>query len=69
MTDGSVPDRVVLELSPREAMTVFLALRQYMPYWSSDLQLESVAEQLEDIRHDVDDVIGKLRSAALPASG
>lgn len=67
MTQGPAPDSVILELSPREAMTVFLALRQYMPYWSSDLRLESVAEQLGDVRHDVDGVISKLRSAALPA--
>ena len=61
-------ERVAIELSLCEAMTVSAALRQYEPYWRANDPPESVAEQLAHVREDVMAVIDKLRSAAAAMS-
>lgn len=63
MTEGSA-QRLVVELSLPEAMTVSAALRQYEPYWSPRASPSAVAEQLAEIRQQITDVIAKLRLAA-----
>jgi hypothetical protein len=68
MEHCSPTERVAIELSLCEAMTVSAALRQYEPYWRASDPSDSVAEQLAHVREDVTAVIAKLRSAAT-ASG
>jgi hypothetical protein len=61
----SCPDeRLSIELSLCEAMTISAALRQYEPYWHITDSPQAVAEQLEHIREDIVAVIRKLSSAA-----
>ncbi|WP_375492909.1 hypothetical protein [uncultured Jatrophihabitans sp.] len=57
-------ERLVLELSVAEAMTVSAALRQYEPYWSANASPTAVFEQLETLRSHITSVIDKLRVAA-----
>jgi hypothetical protein len=64
MEHCSGSDRVAVELSLCEAMTVSAALRQYEPYWRATDPPDSVAEQLAHVREDVTAVIDKLRTAA-----
>lgn len=57
-------ERVAIELSLCEAMTVSAALRQYEPYWRENDPPDTVADQLAHVREDVNTVIAKLRTAA-----
>ena len=57
-------DRLFLELTPAEAMTVAAALRQYEPYWSGRADAAAVAQQLTDLREQITAVLAKLRAAA-----
>jgi hypothetical protein len=65
MEHCSATERVAIELSLCEAMTVSAALRQYEPYWRASEPSDSVAEQLAHVREDVMTVIAKLRCAAI----
>lgn len=57
-------ERVAIEFSLCEAMTVSAALRQYEPYWRVNGPPDAVADQLAHVREDVNTVIAKLRTAA-----
>jgi hypothetical protein len=61
---SSPGERITVELSICEAMTVAAALRQYEPYWSVTDSAAVVADQLAHVREDITAVIAKLRSAA-----
>lgn len=64
MEHCSPTERVAIELSLCEAMTVSAALRQYEPYWRASEPSDIVAEQLAHVPEDVMAVIAKLRFAA-----
>jgi hypothetical protein len=51
---------VVLELTPDEAAVVAAALRQFEPYWPSDLTDLSRAELLAGIRRSIDEITDRL---------
>jgi hypothetical protein len=58
--DESSSQNVVLELAPPEAAIVAAALRQFEPYWPSDVSDLSRDELLASIRTAIDDVIRRL---------
>jgi hypothetical protein len=67
MTENS-EDRIALELTPSEARLVVAALRQFEPFWPSDLDDLSRAELLAGIRDGVAHVVGALDRTGEPAS-
>jgi hypothetical protein len=67
MTENS-EDRVTVELTTSEAKLVVAALRQFEPFWPSDLDDLSRAELLTGLREGVDHVVGVLDRAGHPTS-
>jgi hypothetical protein len=61
-------DRIALELTPAEARLVVAALRQFEPFWPSELDDLSRAELLAGIRDGVDHVVGELDRVGGPTS-
>ena len=64
MGGASDDDHLVVELSLAEAMTVAAAVRQYEPYWSSDLVAAAVVQQLSETTGQIASILAKLRAAA-----
>ena len=62
------PDHIAVELSPTEAKLIVAALRQFEPFWPSDLDDLSRAELLAGIRQGIDHVITALGPAEAPTS-
>jgi hypothetical protein len=58
----SAAERVSIELAPDEARLVIASLRQFEPYWPSDMDDLSRAELLAGIRVAMDHVTQSLRS-------
>jgi hypothetical protein len=62
MTEAS-PDRIAVEFSTAEAKLIIAALRQFEPFWPSDMDDMSRAELLADIHRGVQRVIEALDAA------
>jgi len=59
MTNGS-SDLIAVELTPDEAKLIVAALRQFEPFWPSDLDDMGRAELLTGIRQGIEHVVEAL---------
>jgi hypothetical protein len=64
--EDSPSGRLTIELTPGEARLVVAALRQFEPYWPSDIDDMSRAELLAGIRQGIAHVRTVLDPAAEP---
>jgi hypothetical protein len=55
-------ERVSVELSPDEARLVIAALRQFEPYWPSDMDELNRVDLLAGIRGAIDNARGQLET-------
>jgi hypothetical protein len=55
-------ERVSVELSPDEAKLVIAALRQFEPYWPSDMDELNRVDLLAGIRGAIDNARGQLET-------
>jgi hypothetical protein len=66
-------DEITLRLSRRAIMTIGAALARYLDYWEDHAAADGYeshpAEQLEDIRQQVGELIWALEVAAGPSDG
>jgi hypothetical protein len=67
MTEGA-SDRMAVEFTTAEAKLIVAALRQFEPFWPSDMDDMNRAELLAGIRQGVDHVVGVLDQADTPIS-
>jgi hypothetical protein len=67
MTEAT-PDRIAIEFSTTEARLIVAALRQFEPFWPSDMDEMSRAELLAGIRQGIDNVVSALDPAVAPTS-
>ena len=61
-------DRMAVEFSTAEAKLIVAALRQFEPFWPSDMDDMSRAELLAGIRHGIEHVVNALDPAEAPTS-
>jgi hypothetical protein len=61
-------DLITVEVTTSEAKLIVAALRQFEPFWPSDLDDLNRAEVLAGIRHGVDRVVSALDRAREPTS-
>ena len=59
---------LTVEVTPDEAKLIVAALRQFEPYWPSDLEATSRAELLAGIRHGIEHVVAALDEPRASAS-
>ncbi len=59
---GSDAERVTVELTPEEAKLMIAALRQFEPYWPSEMDDLTRADLLAGIRVAIDHVTTSLES-------
>jgi len=57
---GNLAERVSVDLTPDEARLVIAALRQFEPFWPSDMDELTRAELLAGIRAAIDHVTASL---------
>ena len=67
MTDGP-SDRIAVEFTIAEAKLIVAALRQFEPFWPSDMDDMSRAELLAGIRQGIEHVASVLGPATRPPS-
>ena len=67
MTDG-LSERIAVEFTIDEAKLIVAALRQFEPFWPSDMDDMSRAELLADVHRGVQRVVGALDPATKPIS-
>jgi hypothetical protein len=67
MTQGPT-DRIAVEFTIAEAKLIVAALRQFEPYWPSDMDDMSRAELLAGIRQGIEHVIAEIDPANAPIS-
>jgi hypothetical protein len=61
-------DRIAVEFSTAEAKLIVAALRQFEPYWPSDMDDMSRAELLAGIRQGIEHIVNALDPAEAPTS-
>lgn len=62
------PGRIAVEFTPTEATLIVAALRQFEPFWPSDMDDMSRAELLDGIRQGIERVVSALDPAEAPTS-
>jgi hypothetical protein len=67
MTEAT-PDRITVDFSTTEAKLVVAALRQFEPFWPSDMDDMSRAELLAVIHQGIEHVVTALDPAEAPTS-
>jgi len=67
MTNGS--SKLTVEITPDEAKLIVAALRQFEPFWPSDLDDLGRAELLTGIRQGIEHVVEALDSPSTSAPG
>jgi len=67
MTEAS-PDRIAVEVSATEAKLIVAALRQFEPFWPSDMDDMSRAELLAGIHQGIEHVVSALDPTEAPTS-
>ena len=67
MTEAT-PDRIAVEFSTTEAKLIVAALRQFEPFWPSDMDDMSRAELLAGIHQGIGHVVSALDPAEAPTS-
>ena len=59
---GNPAERVPVDLTPDEARLVIAALRQFEPFWPTDMDELTRSELLADLRGAIDHVTASLSS-------
>jgi predicted DNA-binding transcriptional regulator YafY len=67
MTDGS-SNLIAVEFTPDEARLIVAALRQFEPFWPSDMDDMGRAELLTGIRQGIEHVVAALDAPRTSAS-